>query len=90
MTQPTARPTINDQPTLDFLKAIEIWKARCFALETNLAKARDVIRPFVDPKQQSIQTNAKVIDHTLGGFTPLEITVTKDQYSAARAFLEEK
>lgn len=72
------------------LKAALTKEGYAIIAESELAKAREIIRPFVDPKLQSIQTNAKVIDHTLGGFTPLQITVTKDQYSAARAFQGEK
>ncbi len=31
---------IQNQGTLDFLKAIEIWKSRCFALERELQELR--------------------------------------------------
>lgn len=71
-------------PTPEFLQAIEVWKQRCFAAESDLAKAREVIRPFA--------AVAAHLDYITD--TPLpdnhQVRVALGDLRAARAFQGEK
>jgi seryl-tRNA synthetase len=54
-------------------------------LRARLKEAEKVIEPFINIRDQYPQS-ARLIAKKLDGFAPITVTVTKDQFLAARAF----
>lgn len=62
---------------------LELW------LMENLTTTKRALKPFVDTRTHPVQETIKTINKSMHGFTPVTVTVTKDQFLAAVAALEE-
>jgi len=76
---------ITDPGTLDFLKAIEIWKARCFAAEAKLAA---LSHPGVMERAAAIEECAKVAEAQAQAFLSPEYASNQPFGSLCERFEE--
>lgn len=74
----------------DLLAMWSGWKVRALKAEAQLASARKALEPFVSLRDQSVHQTVKIINKTMDGLTPINVTVTKDQYKVAMSALSDE
>jgi hypothetical protein len=89
-----ASAVLNDGETLDREDFPEIGRTALTearrerdALTARLAEAERVIGPFIELRDQ-FPESMKLINKRISGLMPIKLTVTKDQFRAARDFLK--
>ena len=67
----------------------EVNKRYLLAAVKEIRSLREVLRPFVDRRTQPTSQMIKTINHAIDGMAPLALTVTKAQFMAASAMLDD-